>query len=714
MITKDINGNTLPASYDTVVATAPRDWQARLYADGVLLDCAIVSLNITKGSCGTTESFSLGNVISNMLTAELKELSVDIKNKDIEVQIALDTGSLTWITVGHFIAVDVVKTIYQTTVTGYGFTTAKTGGSFTIPSTPTLASLASAIATAIATATGCGCSVTFDADIDTSLAIVGSLESGMSCYKGLQVLAHLVGGYVCDTNDGNIAIHQYSSTPTATITSDRMVTLPDIEESAFTITGVQVTATGQYQYVLTTDTTVNPDKTYYIYSDGEYVEVEDPVDEDINTYYEQEEIVYSYGSPIVLYDENPNMSGAIFNNIYRNIVGYSFYTGTANITLGDPRIEGSDTLSVVDALGTAYTVPCHKVEHKYDGGLSSSVSSVKATDDGTFSVAPITQQIDQISTSANIARASAESAKADAESAKQSAQTAFDLATQVETLAQQAQDDAETASASANSAVSSANVALDQLGIVENVVGVLDLLTKNGDYQVTTDEEVIPDKWYFKKMDNGGYEVVNAPTSVYHLTEDTAIDSTKAYYERTGTGTEEDPYVYTEVASPVVADIGTYYEKYYELVGIDEAIQNYVSSQLVVDSEGLWLKRPDSTGIQSKVLLSSTDGVVLYGTDGNIVGKYGQTAQIGDLNGLHIEMDGTELGFYQGENKVAYIRNNQLFIEQSVVVKQMDVGLPFGQINPATGETGLGQWSWKVHPNSENPSRNNLNLKWIG
>lgn len=71
-----------------------------------------------------------------------------------------------------------------------------------------------------------------------------------------------------------------------------------------------------------------------------------------------------------------------------------------------------------------------------------------------------------------------------------------------------------------------------------------------------------------------------------------------------------------------------------------------------------------------------------------------------------------ELGFYDRENKVAYIRNDRLFINQSVVVSQMDVGL---KINPAEDEpAGNGQWSWKVHENSENPPRNNLYLKWIG
>ena len=111
--------------------------------------------------------------------------------------------------------------------------------------------------------------------------------------------------------------------------------------------------------------------------------------------------------------------------------------------------------------------------------------------------------------------------------------------------------------------------------------------------------------------------------------------------------------------------------------------------------------------MQTKILLSATDGVVLYGPNGTIIGKYGSTAQIGDSAGFHIEMDGTELGFYQASRKVAYISNNQLYITQSVVLQQMDLGI-------TVNDGGLGQWSWKVHANGDNPARNNLNLKWIG
>ena len=232
------------------------------------------------------------------------------------------------------------------------------------------------------------------------------------------------------------------------------------------------------------------------------------------------------------------------------------------------------------------------------------------------------------------------------------------------TAAQKAQASADSAYTQASTANAYANSALDQLNIVQDVVGVLDLLSTNATYQLTADTEIQPGKWYF-----------------------------------TRSGTSPD-YVYTVVNTPDVDDIGTYYE----MVSIDSAVQNYVTSKLTVTSQGLWIQEPT---MQTRILLSATDGVVLYGPNGTVIGKYGSTAQIGDAAGFHIEMDGTELGFYQATRKVAYISNNQLYITQSVVLQQMDLGI-------MVADGGLGQWSWKVHANGDNPPRNNLNLKWVG
>lgn len=299
---------------------------------------------------------------------------------------------------------------------------------------------------------------------------------------------------------------------------------------------------------------------------------------------------------------------------------------------------------------------------------ANNTSAISQLEDGLLMVSSAAAQAladaDRADRAAAAAQADAGDALLAAQNAVTEAGNATTAANNAAIAAGNAQTSADAAALQASTANVYANSALDQLNIVQDVVGVLDLLSTNANYQITTDEEIVPGKWYF-----------------------------------TRSGTSPD-YVYTVVTTPDVADIGTYYE----MVSIDESVQNYLVSKLAVTADGLYIQDP---AIQTKILLSATDGVVLYGPDGTIIGKYGSTAQIGDAAGFHIEMDGTELGFYQASRKVAYISNNQLYITQSVVLQQMDLGT-------MVNDGGLGQWSWKVHANAETPPRNNLNLKWIG
>lgn len=277
-------------------------------------------------------------------------------------------------------------------------------------------------------------------------------------------------------------------------------------------------------------------------------------------------------------------------------------------------------------------------------------------------------RVDAVQQAAQVANQAAANAVADAGVARSAAQQAQATAEAVEGIAIRAEQSATDAQSSADSARSSANTALDQLGIIENVVGVLDLLSKHGTYSEITDTEAVAEngKWYFT---------------------------------RSGAGTATNPYTYA-VANLNVGDSVT---GYYELTDIDEAITNYVSSHLALTDDGLSLQQDGS----DYRLLISTDGLKIIGANGATVASYGTETTIGNATGFNVKITGTELGFYQGAQRVAYINNNQLYITQSVVLQQMDLGIPV-----ANG--GLGQWSWKVHPNAQSPSRNNLNLKWIG
>lgn len=333
--------------------------------------------------------------------------------------------------------------------------------------------------------------------------------------------------------------------------------------------------------------------------------------------------------------------------------------------------------TTVKVIKTVYNTLLDRYDEMELGQALASYASI-ITANNTSKIAELEDGLQIVSTAAaqaqsdaNTAHTAAISAQADAGDALIAAGNAVTQAGNAANAAAAAQGSADAAQASADAAAlqsstanAYANSALDQLGIVQSVVGVLDLLSTNATYQLTADTEIVPGKWYF-----------------------------------TRSGTSPD-YVYTVVTNPDVADIGTYYE----LVDIDAAVKDYVTSRLSVTSDGLWIQDPS---MATKILLSAADGVVLYGPNGSIIGKYGATAQIGDAAGFHIEMDGTELGFYQATRKVAYISNNQLYITQSVVLQQMDLGI-------TVNDGGLGQWSWKVHANGATPSRNNLNLKWIG
>lgn len=203
------------------------------------------------------------------------------------------------------------------------------------------------------------------------------------------------------------------------------------------------------------------------------------------------------------------------------------------------------------------------------------------------------------------------------------------------------------------------------------------------------------------------YAVATNPVFEYVLTSDTAIVQDKPYYTRSGSGTEQDPYIYTQVQTPVQANIGTYYEytnwNYYELTGVDQAIQNYVSSHLAFANGVLYLQNGET-----RVSLSTDANIgLVFENNGQQVAQYGKDAIIGDPRGFHITTTANynntnkpRISFYRdGNNEVAYISEDKLYITRSVVLQQMDVG------------DANGQWSWKIHVID---GRNNLYLKWLG
>lgn len=264
---------------------------------------------------------------------------------------------------------------------------------------------------------------------------------------------------------------------------------------------------------------------------------------------------------------------------------------------------------------------------------------------------------------ANQARTAAQSALQDAGIARQAAE--------------QAQADAGVAKSSAESASRSATSALTQLGVVEEVVDTINWLAEHGQYSITDDVFAQSDKLYYKRL------------YIYEKTEDSSIDPTKTYYTRSGSGTDEDPYVYTEVENPVAADIGNYYEYIatnsysvydvpedgnphelglYQLDGVDEAVTNYIASHIALTDSGLWVTA-DESGY--KILISS-DGIRLYSPEG-VISTFGENIEFNSSTSQRIGGDNEYIEFDHATGKLNIVAD-------SVSIGNRDAGTAFDSI----------------------------------
>jgi hypothetical protein len=193
-----------------------------------------------------------------------------------------------------------------------------------------------------------------------------------------------------------------------------------------------------------------------------------------------------------------------------------------------------------------------------------------------------------------------------ATASKQTADDALNSASVANEAAEMAVSSAASAASAAVTANTAANSALAQLGTVEDVLGTVNWITEHG---------------------------------TYALTQDTVVDDSKVYYTRSGSGTSQDPYVYTAVAEPTTAGLPTYYE-----LSIDAALSQYVSSHLALTNDGLYVLK-DNSGY--KALLSNT-GMTVYDPSGTSVAQFGSTARIGTAAGQNIKIDSDSVDICTG------------------------------------------------------------------
>lgn len=170
----------------------------------------------------------------------------------------------------------------------------------------------------------------------------------------------------------------------------------------------------------------------------------------------------------------------------------------------------------------------------------------------------------------------------------------------------QAEESAQDAQTSATQASEYASRALGNLASVQSVTETLNWITAHGTMTLTSDVALDPSHVYFVVDANGDYVVGGTHYSV--------------------------------VSEPSLDDISTYYE-----LSINESLNNYVATHLVVDTEGLWII-PDAGG--NKVLIATGSGST-YTTAGTYIVS-GSTVlasftadgiQVGQTGESHLEMD---------------------------------------------------------------------------
>ena len=197
------------------------------------------------------------------------------------------------------------------------------------------------------------------------------------------------------------------------------------------------------------------------------------------------------------------------------------------------------------------------------------------------------------------------------------------------------------------------------------------------------DSSDIPTKTSDLTNDSGYATTSDIPTKTSDLTNDSGYATTSDIPTSTSDLTNDSGYITSSALPTNVSDLTN------------------DSGYLTVETiQGALDEKVDSTFLYQYLRYDSTLGLMLAnGIDDS-------------STSIKAVLRSDRLSFYQGDTEVAYISNNQLYVTQSVVLQQMDLGRRYDEVDPVTGETGLGQWSWKVHANAN--GRNNLNLKWIG
>ncbi|MGM9649495.1 MAG: hypothetical protein ACI3XY_05950, partial [Butyricicoccaceae bacterium] len=310
-----------------------RQHRARFLLDGAVIDGAIKSVVVQKGSCGET-AFPWGALYSASLTAQIDRCTQSLENAELEFQIGLLTGSdedsAEYMTVGLFTVTEEKTSAFTTNIVAIGRIGAKCGGLY-VP-TITFPATIGAVIDDLRTQTDCV--INADAFADMLEMTIQVEPEGLLCREVLKILAELFGGFVTESNTGEIVFAKFSMETTTSVNADRTTGMFTFSGNDFTVTGVRVTTADEEE--------------------------------------ETGGTVFQTGEPN-LQLTNQYVTQEIFDAMAANLVGYQYRPAEIPISLGDIRLESFDVIQVQDIGGAVYTVPCMSVVHAYDGGVKTTI-----------------------------------------------------------------------------------------------------------------------------------------------------------------------------------------------------------------------------------------------------------------------------------------------------------------------------------------------------
>lgn len=362
--------------FGTIAKSGSTPYFTRIKYNGEVLDCNIFSCKIVKGSTGN-ESFGVGTVFVPYVEIEADNLSVNLENREISIEVGLKVDSvIEWITLGYFTVTKAKSSSVRTKITAVGRITGVLGG-ILVSVTPhaygtTISDLVYDIQNAVRNEGYPDFTIILKNIRLTGITTNGELDAippnGLSCKQMLDLVAGITGAYITEDNAGNVVMFKYDTTYQE-YDGTSMLVRPVVDDYDFTLANLKAIKTEAY-----------------INEDG----VDVP------------EVSFVSGTPIDWTISNKYLTEDIFNEIVcDNVLNLIYRPATISLAIGDPRLEATDSIQVTDTDGKIYKIPCMSIEHNIAGSVSSTIIAPSVQEESTSyltEAGPVTKQIQQVNT----------------------------------------------------------------------------------------------------------------------------------------------------------------------------------------------------------------------------------------------------------------------------------------------------------------------------